>query len=321
MKKPLVVSIVIIFLVILASGIYFFMRGNKGNDLIVKINKLQTDIVVAKDKLNKEKASLEVMTMNLNTSYPLATSVQGQMRKATDIVNQTNFMFNNPSSLNPELVVKNLLNGSAINEERKNINLLIESWQKKIEVLFVNQIDVKESEKIKQEAQIIKTFIENLSNIVVNLTPANSGLSQNQIDTYIAELPSVDSVNHVISSIAAAIQNYNNTQSGSTGANNTPNLAPVPIVTPNQVVSQQVVVVDTQNQVTILQNQLTQIVQDNPSLVLPPIVNTTPTPAPVPDSQNANVNVIVPGSVDNTNSPGIIIQPGAPRLIEGTNQY
>jgi len=331
MKKLLIISLGIVFLIILVSGIYFFIRGDKGDNLIIKINKLQVDLVVAKDKLNKEKKRLEALTSDLNNSFPLAIEVQNQMKKASEIVKQTDFMFTNPDGLNPELIVKNFLNSLSINNERKDINLLLLEWQKKMDILSINTIGVEESEQIKQEAQTIKTFIEDLSKIVGSFTLANSGFSQFQIDTYLIQLPSIEDINEVLSSLGNAIENVNNNSKTSNVENNTgtqdnqtsPNFPPITpsvIVTPDDVLREQVVVAEVQREMEILQEQLAQAEEQLPQPSPTPVVY-TPAPAPVEINPTTNPAYINPYNINRDDYQGIIVQPGPPRLIQGTNQY
>lgn len=344
MKKWLIVGGEAAFLIILIFlGIYFFTRGNKSDDLITKKNKLQSDLVLAQDKLNKERENLYNMTGSLKQSYSLAFSVQDEMKKASDMVSQTDFMFIDPYGLGPQLRVKNTTD-IIISLERKDINLLIFQWQKKTDLLSVSKIDVNESEKIRNEAAMIKKYIQDLSEIVGGLTPANSGLSQLQINTYLAQLPSVDVINQVLASIGTAIENAisnNNSQAlntqtqteTNTGANvGTQNDQTPPsfgsntrAVTPEAVVAEQAVVAETQTTVTTLQEQLAQI-EEQIQQSSPPPVETTTTINPVPENQNTNNGENTNGtenlpSRDIINGQGIIIQPGPPRLIQGTDPF
>lgn len=315
MKKSYIIGI-IFSLAILVLGVYFFTRTNIGDDLINQKNKLQSDIVLAENKLNKEKETLNTMTNNLESSFSLGASVQDQMRKASGLVGQTDFMFTNPLGVNPELIVKNFLTSARINSERKNINLLISAWQKETDISSITKIDIKESEKIKADAQTIKTFIEDLSQTVGSFTVANSGLSQLQINTYLSQLPSVDSINQVLASLQVAIDSSSNISS---------NPAVTPTVMPENVITQQSVVAQAQTEVVVLQEQLATVEEQ--------IQQTSPAPTPVPSDTNTTANPDSqnqtgsqstnnpPYIPDNTNHQDIIVQPGPPRLIQGTNQY
>lgn len=58
MKKSLIAG-VIFFLIIITLVGYFFIRNNNGDDLITQKNILQNDLLVAENKLKKEKRNLE----------------------------------------------------------------------------------------------------------------------------------------------------------------------------------------------------------------------------------------------------------------------
>lgn len=380
MKKSIVFGIIVLFIVVF--GVYFFVRNNNGNNLISQKNKLQVDLVVAEKKLNKEKNTLQTMTNDLRSSFVLASSVQDQMKKSSNIVSQTDFMFINPEGENPELIVKNLPAVSLVNKERKDINILLIKWQNKTDILYLTKIDVNESEQIKNDTEIIQTYLKDLSNLVETLTPGNSGFSQSQIDGYLASLPSENAISEVLVSLQTAIDDSknNNSQISNTSTENNQNQGSnIVSITPSDVVAQQGVVEEAQAQVALLQQELAQIQnkieQLSPTPTQAPNSDTnsssssfnttpgsvdttsnppdsnsnnnssTPTPSPtsnsdgtdtntqnnsVQENQNTNTsnndnnnstNNSYDYNVDNTNHQGIIIQPGPPQLIQGTNQY
>lgn len=298
MKKSLIIILGVMVLII-ASGLYFFTRSNKGEEIVVKINRLQKEIVVAKDKLEKENKKLEAMESSLRDFYPFAVAVQDQMKKATEIVKQTDFMFTNASGLNPELIIKDFLNSVQINNERREINKFLSEWQKKMDVLYIRTIDLAEGERIKQQVEIIKTFLEDLAELIGNLTEANSGLSQFQIDTYSSQLPPIETINGVLDSLQNAIDNSQNSSTSN------------PSVIPEDVILQQEVVEDVEEEVSSLENELGETGWIPPE---PPPAEVVP--ATYPSLENLDVRTI-----DRSKYQGIIIQPGPPRLIEGSNQY
>ncbi|MCX6752665.1 MAG: hypothetical protein NTZ87_04190 [Candidatus Nomurabacteria bacterium] len=377
MSKSLIIVGIFSLMVVATLGTLFFVQKNNGNenDLIAKKNKLQGDLIIAKKKLNKDQNTLDIMTDNLKSSFPFAVAIQDQMKKSSNIVGQTDFMFTDPDGLNPELIIKNLPAVILVNKERKNINLLLEKWQDKIDILSVEKIDAKESEQIKKDVQTIKTYLADLSHLVGTLTPENSGISQFQIYIYISTLPSANAIDEVLKSLQAAIDDSKNNNSQ----------LDIHSVTADDVVVQQGIVEKTQAEVTALEEQLAQIEKqiqqsssvststpasnsntDSNSSSVPDITsgsadttstssatnsnsNTTSSASSSNNSdqtnigsgtdsnsgnQNQNTNNAVgnsngTGSYDNgtssnsntSNRPGIIIQPGPPRLIEGANQY
>lgn len=322
---------------IILLGVYFLTRGNGLDYLIGQKDKLEGNLALAQGRLNKEKQTLDAMIKNFQNSSELTAKVQGQMKKASDLVKQTDFMFIDPDGSNPKIIVKNLLAYISINDERKNINQLLFKWQQKISARSAQNIDLSESEKIKEDAEIIKSFIEDLSKITGALTPQNSGLSQVRIDSYLLKLPSLQSVNEVLASLGAAIENYKINDLQAFDINTESNLnysnfsLPSPsIVFNDSIVAQQVIVAEMQTEVTNIQQQLTQveeqIQQSSPSPVAPLPSETDTTINSVLENQNTNntiteYNYITPPSREFVPSQGIIIQPGPPRLIQGTDQY
>lgn len=303
MKKVLIFIGIFAFITT-ALGVYFFTRNNNAEDLITKENQLENDLAIAQNKLNKEKDILENMTSDLQNSFALAFSVQEQMKQGSDIISQTDFMFTDPNGLNPELIIKNFSTILLINKERREINLLLQEWQNKNDILFIKKIDKKESEKIKKDAEKIKSYLQDLSYLVGILTPENSGISQYQIDIYLASLPLEDAINQVLASLQNAIDN-SQTLNNQISIDSSPSVS---LVTPDDVVAQQHVVEQIQNQVIALQEQLTQTqnqiqqLSSNPTPVqnsetnsdassntdtTPTVVDTTPTSSPT-DSNPSN---------------------------------
>ncbi len=315
MKNPFIIGGILALFIVLISGAYFFANKNKPEDLSAKKDKIQSDLAVAKNKLDQEKQTLDIMMNELQNSFPLAVGIQTQMKKASSLVKQTDFMFTDANGLNPEMIIGNFSTSILINDERKNINLLISSWQKEVDISSITKIDITESEKIKKDAETIKIYIEDLSKIVKSLTPENSGLSQSQIDTYLSQLPSVEEINEVLVSMETAIENANNSGGSSSS------------ITPEDILAEQAAITDAQNQAADLQEQLTQIEQQTdqgPSL--PPETDITTNPnSENQNTNNGNNSNDYAAPYDSRNvyrpNPSIIIQPGPPELIQGSNQY
>lgn len=328
MTKRFIIYSILALLAVFTLGVYLFTRGSPADDLIQEQGRLHGRISGAEGRLKKEKETLASLLQGLYNSYPLASSMQEQMRQASDLVNKTDFMFANADGLTPELLVENILNGELINSQRQDINLLIQEWQRKTDISSIDDISVEESEKIKQEAEMIKEFIETLLAMVGNLTPQNSGLSQFQIDNYVSQLPSVESINEVLVSIGVAIEDY------TTNIAQNPN-ATSPSVTPGDVIAQENVVAGIQAELATIQQQLAQVEEQlqqiSPTPTPTPVPTPIPTPTPTPittDPIDPSVygvqhfqNVINSGPRVIPHDEGIIIQPGPPRLIQGTDPY
>lgn len=344
MKKRFPILGGIACLLVIILGVYFFTRESKAERLISQKNKLENAISLAEKKLNKEKETLGSLTEGLRSSFALGLSVQDQMRKSSDIVRQTDFMFDNPYGSNPQLIFKNLKDSVLVNNERKNINLMLLRWQQKINILSLEEIDIKESEKIRKEMEAIKSFIENVSEIINNLTPENSGLSQSEINDYVENFPFVENIDEVLVSIETAIETSKNPPANTAESeeneesneseddqdfqNPFPVTPPV-IVTPDEVADQQEAVAQAEEEVEILEEKLKEVEEE--------IQESSPTPAEATDpppittdtgdansenqDNNDNTDPYIPPPREITPSQGIIIQPGPPRLIQGTDPY
>jgi hypothetical protein len=142
------------------------------------------------------------------------------------------------------------------------------------------------------------------------------------------QLPSVESIDAVFFSLQTAIENSNsnNFQTENTGTENNqiPPSSPsfTPSVTPDDVIAQQAVVEETQSQVAALQEQLIQTEEQLPPLTPAPPAEIKPTTNPNPENNIDKTNDFLNTYTGSgTESKGIIIQPGPPQLIQGTNQY
>ncbi len=370
MRKFLIVGLI---LVISIFGVYFFTRDKTPNDLVVKKTKIKNNLTAAQQKLNKERQTLDSMMGNLQGSFLLIADVQDQMNKISDMVRQTNFMFSDPNGDNPQLIAKNIPNASVINGERREINLIMIEWQKKIELFANKKLSVSELNQIKKDASTIKVFLEDIAKIVKLLTPDNSGLSQIKIDTFGARISSNEAVDKVFTSFKTAVDNYS--EDNSKNLNNTSASDPSSLFQNNSVtfedfLAQKKIVDDIQSEVNSLEEQLVQVeeqiqqaspspnnnsdssdsssidpilpdnstvidnssdqtVNTDPGTTIDPLLPTNPDPSTIPDTitpdpvapnptTDVDDNIVDP---NNANFKGIIVQPGPPRLIQGTNQF
>ncbi len=338
MNKSIVAGSIVAFLLIVLSGVYFLTREEKKEDLFSQKNKLEVSLATAKSKLEQEQSNLDSLKVGLRDSFPLAVGVQEQMRRASGLVGETDYLFTNSLSANPQLVFTNPLVSLKINEQRAKINLLLAEWKKKDNAMYLSKINISEAEKIQAEAESIKAFIEDLTKIVENLTVENSGLTQFQIDTYVYSLPSVESIEEVIVALNDIIDNSTNNSQGIAEAEDTyepaANINWNPTsnevtVTPEQVVVAEQSVAVVQAEVENIEAQLAvvneQIQAQNPTVYVPPEDTTTD---PNTNSSTGGSTTSSPSNSPNTpsgNTPapsqGIVVQPGAPRLIQGSNPY
>ncbi|MBY0376930.1 hypothetical protein K2P96_03075, partial [Patescibacteria group bacterium] len=274
-------------------------------------------------KLASQKEKLSSMLADIKQSFSLAITVQDQIRQATDIVNKTNFMFNDPNGANPKLITKNPLSNIPIEAQRAGVNTILSGWQGKLSLSSLHLLDVAASEKIKQNAQDIQTYLNNLSTIVDHLTPENSGLTQFQIDTYAAKLPPKDAIQQVINNIQDAIDHANGGGNGNGGTGGTGDNGNG--TTPEDVIQQQNTVDETQHEIDEIQHQIDQINQQQNQNNNPPVQqadNSTPTvdtSGTPPPTDNNTINYGVKRVIDK--HQGILIQPGEPQLIQGSDPY
>ena len=218
---------------------YFYFRGRSSNDLKTEEDRLKTELALKKEKLNQEQQNLDNLLLGLGSSFPFAKSIQDQMINTSRIVKDTNFMFTNAEGSSPEFIVIGLGDNFLINNERRNVNLLVEDWNKLTKISSISNLGLEEAEKIRREAEVIKNFLVNILSIVDGLTPNNSGLSQSEIDTYLAQLPTIDSINQVLAVLDASI------------ASDAQSLEPpAPTVTPDEVIAQQNLVEQTEAEVS-----------------------------------------------------------------------
>ena len=128
------------------------------------------------------------------------------------------------------------------------------------------------------------------------LTPENSGIPQAQINIYLASLPSEDAINEVLTSIQIAIDNSknNNLDTGTSTESNGH------LITSEDIVVQQGIVDQTEDEVIVLQKQLTDIEDQIEQSFLPP----TSTPDSDVGSDLPPVPGIIP-IVDTTSTPSV----------------
>ncbi len=121
------------------------------------------------------------------------------------IVNYADVFFTNPQSANPRISIQNqdLNLQRSISDERLSLSDMLKEWKGKIsssdmstgDLLFVSEGYLGK----------IKAFMDDLSPMINDLNPSNSGLSQTIINSYIAAMNSAQSnLNQAISSISNA---------------------------------------------------------------------------------------------------------------------
>ena len=315
MKNLLIAGGILILVTTAAS--YFLVARYQPKDLTAQKNNLEINLAKAKSKLKKQNDTLQSMIGGLDSAYPFGSAVQEHMKKATDLVHQTDFAFSDANGTNPNLIFTGI-SDDAINAEREDINLLLELWAKKMKLSGISAINLDSSAEILDQTELVAQFIHNLTTIVSSLTPENSGLSQSQIDTYIAQLPQVGSIDSIVSSLTSLIQNAPGSPSSNFPQNNNSNKDTIPLVssfgappTQTEIQAQENAVTQAQVEVNDLQNQLNQINQE---------LSQAPTPAPTPEpAPESDTPPFVSRKIDT--KQGIIIQLGPVRIISSTDPF
>jgi len=322
----------IALLLTISFGIYLFTRGSEYENLIDKKTELEKDLLAAQEKLKAEEDKLNQMLEDLQNSFQLSFAIQDQMQLALSLITQTDFLFEDAYGQNP-----NSFLGTSLINQRKDINFLLSQWQKQLGILGLGNIDKTSSAKIRQDAERIKQFFQSLAGTISGLTPGNSGLTQEQIDAYLSQLPTTGQINEIINSIDDAIENLNNSEN--------------PTVTPEQVVAQQEVVDDAREEVEEIEEELEEIEEQieeeypYPTPAEVPEEYATPayeTPAqgysyPTPEAYSTpsqsysyqspetytggETLPYYPTPYSRAKYPGIIVQPGPPQLIPGSDPY
>lgn len=183
MKNKKIISKLIIFVLVLAiifGFIYFF----KEIRIMIKgqttSNKL-TDLELAKKNLEAEKTRLQEIR---DKTYFGRVSKE-QYEKTKKLVSQTDIFFKNPNSNHPEIQIKtnNATLIAEINARRQQINEAMRLWAENNANSL--ETDQKLIAEIKTVLSIIKIYIDQLKSMVKRLSVTNSGLTTDQINSFV----------------------------------------------------------------------------------------------------------------------------------------
>ncbi len=318
-------SLTIIFGIIASAlfllGIYGAYNLNRNDYSALDQERLEQDLIFTKAKLQRERQKLAGLEQEFRNAFPFGVAVQAQMQAAAEIVGKTDFMFQNADTLDPEFILKNIDLAKDIDTQRKNINLLIANWKNISGTLDVGSIGLAEGEKVQKDITEIQLFISSLSKILADLAPDGSELTQFEIYTYISQIPSVNSVTLILNSLAEAVNSYNDGQLASPPAGFIEQNTIASFVTVKDIVAQQGIVANTEQEVARIEENLAQIQN------IPEVQNTAPqigvpqTYIPVNNQYITNGEYVNPRTINKEDFEGIIIQPGPPKLIQGTDQF
>ena len=309
-------TLVLVSAFVIAVGVFFYMRsGNSENALLKKQADLKAQLANAKSKLGNEKDKLNDAEKAFRAAFPFYDFVDDQLVAMNQAVNRTDVLFQNPQTENPVLKIKtsNPEVQKNIEDKRTIINEILQDWRSRVDVTLAGKIDKATLDQLKKDSLTIQSYVNDLNAYVDSLTPANSGLSQSQIQSY------QQMIDSVIQEIKDAINSIDTT--GSTLQNPDPS-AQQNVQSPT---TQQTVVNNAQAEVTFIEQQLANVEaqidasnQNDPqSQNQTPVDQTQPT---VGDQSTDNSNATDTGTTIFFPTQPINVTPGAPRLIQGTNK-
>jgi hypothetical protein len=276
---PLIVGLVA---VAIGGGIYFYMRSQD------KEGNLKRDLAQAQNKVATETEKLNTMQAQFEGENSLYFVIKDQYAKAREAIDYSDVFFTNPNTSKPKIKIKTTSSVQAKVEARRiEINTVLSRWKDLIALSNAENVTIESVNSILQGAETLQSFIAELSAIVDGLTPGNSGLTQSQIDAYQAL---VDSLTEDISDVVGNLAGAQDTE-------NTPST-----VTIEDIEEQQAVVLQAQAQVESIQQNLTQTQSQQQSQ--------TPQAEESPSADD---------STQGEDSTQLIITPGPPELIQGTN--
>ncbi len=309
----MIVSGVIAF-VIIGGSLYFYLYSQKKQDAdSALINSLKDSLDASSPQLQlhssllKAQANLQMQTNRL-TDMQNALITQQQfssaMKSGYDIVD---------SAVKKTDVISKKIQDE-VTTKRQQVTDALNLWKDLIARTPKDGATDEVRALAQAYAETAQSYLAELQDVVDNLTPETSGLTQSQIDSYVALVQdasrSVDSVVQTLlpppppaapqtTVVVAAGNDY---------------VPPAPIVTPvapADVVHQETVVADAQNQVEILQDQINQEQQASST-------NQNPPPPPAGNGQQ---DIYTTPYSDYSTAQGIVTQPGDPELVPGANRY
>lgn len=329
-------------LIIIGLGLgtyYLANRNTKLKVLIEEEKKIENDLAQAQEQVVKEKEELNNLKESFNTSFPLYVTASEQYKNVATVVEKTDVFFNNPNT-EPKIILKTktLAIEKSINEKRANINELLASWKEKTDASLANKVTRNTIKELTNEALIIKYFVSTLNQIVQNLTPENSGLTQSAINNYETVIEEITgTINNTVTilentqaSPGSAVTPETPAQNEAVNTNLTTNgstQTQTETVTLDQITTQEEVVIASEAQVVALEEALAQVQEEiaqetqattetnNPVPDPSPLVPDTSSPAP--DTSGSPTNSVEQNVIPGQDSfPDPILQPGQPKLIQ-----
>lgn len=171
--------------------------------------------------------TLAVYNQGVSTAYlALSTSIEDSYLKASDaVLNKSDTLFQGGTSPNPTVIIPldAYSTGLALNNNRVNITTRFDKWKSDLSQSTTASADlINESS---ENLSFIKSFLDSLTTETNRLTVGNSGLSQGQINTYVATINAAETeTNAAIAEFNSAVQAYkaSNDQLAVVAASSTP---------------------------------------------------------------------------------------------------
>lgn len=159
--------------------------------LTLKNDDIGSQLAQAKARLDEVKKGTRTEELSIyeqqsaNAQRDINNSVRDTYTKIEDsIINKTDFLFNNPGTVNPTIKVRteNRTIESDINMRRIVLGEKLSLWKN----IFSNSTNISRDEeaKISEFVSLSKQYFDLLANIINDLTVGNSGISQATIDGY-----------------------------------------------------------------------------------------------------------------------------------------
>ncbi len=178
------VVVIIIGVILVGGSFYYYLKGG-GN--------LSGDRQEAMARLDTETNTLYNMKARYKAEREIISKIKDQYSGVTkNVLSKTDVFFLNPNSDNPQIKIKiDKATQDRINGKRLQITRMLRDWQVKNEIINSDSLyedllptisDLVKSAE--QDMAYIKQYMKELEDIIGNLSPANSDLTQNQIDSY-----------------------------------------------------------------------------------------------------------------------------------------
>jgi len=186
------------------------------SNLEAQLEGAQADVVSAQANLESlengaTSQTLAVYNQGVSTAESaLSTAIEDAYLKASDaVLNKSDALFQNGTSPNPTIVIPtdSYSIGLGLNNDRVGITTRLDQWKTDLSAGSTTSDSlISESS---DDLSFIKSFLDTLTSETNRLTTGNSGLSQDQISSYIATVNASETeTNSAITEFNSAVQAY-----------------------------------------------------------------------------------------------------------------